>query len=61
MPQSPWAKKLTKSFPKPTVMKHIHREKELLNRSLQRKQEDSFGDLTLQQADVSVCTKKAAF
>ncbi|KAI8438395.1 hypothetical protein MSG28_010937 [Choristoneura fumiferana] len=62
MPQSPWAKKLTKSFPKPTVMKHIHREKELLNnRSLQRRQEDSFGDLSLHQADISVCTKKAAF
>ncbi|XP_061708732.1 uncharacterized protein LOC133518950 isoform X2 [Cydia pomonella] len=61
MPQSQWAKKLTESLPRPAVIKHIHREKDFLNKQLLRQPEDSFGDLSLHQADISVCTKKAAF
>ncbi|XP_063357576.1 uncharacterized protein LOC134647238 [Cydia amplana] len=61
MPQSQWAKKLTKSLPRPAVIKHTHREKVFFNKQLLRKPEDSFGDLSLHQADISVCTKKAAF
>ncbi|XP_063548594.1 uncharacterized protein LOC134755886 [Cydia strobilella] len=61
MPQSQWAKKLTKSLPRPAVIKHTHREKNFFNKQLPKNPEDSFGDLSLHQADVSVCTKKAAF
>ncbi|XP_063616767.1 uncharacterized protein LOC134789970 [Cydia splendana] len=61
MPQSQWAKKLTRSLPRPAVIKHTHREKDFFNKQLLQKPEDSFGDLSLHQADISVCTKKAAF
>ncbi|XP_047985336.1 uncharacterized protein LOC125225601 [Leguminivora glycinivorella] len=61
MPESQWAKKLTKSLPRPAVIKHTHREKDFFNKQLLKKPEDSFGDLSLHQADISVCTKKAAF
>ncbi|KAM3967573.1 uncharacterized protein ACR2FA_010931 [Aphomia sociella] len=61
LPQSQWAKKITSSLPKPSVMKHDHREISLAKRVLLSRQEDSFGDLSLRQADVSVCTQKSAF
>ncbi|XP_028156272.1 uncharacterized protein LOC114349879 [Ostrinia furnacalis] len=61
LPQSHWMKKITSSLPKPLIMKHDHRETNLIKRVLVSRQEDSFADLSLRQADVSVCTQKSAF
>ncbi|KAL0851249.1 hypothetical protein ABMA28_007089 [Loxostege sticticalis] len=61
LPQSQWIKKITSSVPKPLIMKHDHRETNLAKRVLVTRQEDSFADLSLRQADVSVCTQKSAF
>ncbi|XP_013191287.2 uncharacterized protein LOC106135508 [Amyelois transitella] len=61
LPKSQWAKEVTSSLPRPMVMKHDHREINLAKRMLLAKQENSFADLSLRQADVSVCTQKTAF
>ncbi|XP_026758856.2 uncharacterized protein LOC113518232 isoform X2 [Galleria mellonella] len=61
LPQCQWIKKITSSLPKPSVIKHDHREINPAKRLLLLRQEDSFGDLSLKQADVSVCTQKSAF
>ncbi|XP_053612741.1 uncharacterized protein LOC128676581 [Plodia interpunctella] len=61
LPQSQWAKKITSSLPRPLVMKHDHREMNIAKRIFMSKHEESFADLSLRQADVSVCTQKSAF
>lgn len=58
LPQSNWAQKLT-SLPKPVVLKHDHRES--VKKPLLSQPEDSFANLTLHQAEVSVCTQKLAY
>ncbi|XP_050348103.1 uncharacterized protein LOC126771953 [Nymphalis io] len=60
LPESPWAKRVASSLPKPVVIKHDHREMNAMKKSLLSHQEDSFADLTLHQADLSVCTQKSA-
>lgn len=60
LPQSPQAKKMTSSLPKPVVIKHVHREVSSVKKPLISHQEDSFDNLSLHQADVSVCTEKSA-
>ncbi|GBP21984.1 hypothetical protein EVAR_18625_1 [Eumeta japonica] len=59
MPQSSRVKKLLSSLPRPVVMRHDHRENTTNTKTLCRP-EDSFGDLSLHQADLSVCIKKSA-
>ncbi|XP_072944307.1 uncharacterized protein sip2 isoform X2 [Epargyreus clarus] len=59
LPQSQWVQKFTSSLRKPVVLKHNHRE--IARKPLVSQQEDSFADLTLHQAEVSVCTQKTAF
>lgn len=61
LPQSHWVKKITSSFPRPTVMKHENREMNPIKKRLLSNQEDSFANLTCHQADVSLCTQKTAF
>ncbi|CAG9796666.1 unnamed protein product [Diatraea saccharalis] len=61
LPETLFMKKITSSLPKPVILKHNHREMNYAKRILGSKQEDSFADLSLRQADVSVCTKKSAF
>ncbi|CAH2102617.1 unnamed protein product [Euphydryas editha] len=60
LPQSPWAKKIASSLPKPVVIKHDHREVNSMKKSMLNHQEDSFANLSLHQADLSVCTQKSA-
>ncbi|XP_026492724.2 uncharacterized protein LOC113398276 [Vanessa tameamea] len=60
LPESPWAKRVASSLPKPVIIKHDHREMNAVKKSLLSHQEDSFADLTLHQADLSVCTQKSA-
>ncbi|XP_026318679.1 uncharacterized protein LOC113229339, partial [Hyposmocoma kahamanoa] len=60
LPQNQWAKQLVSSIPRATVIKHDHREGSL-KKPLKHHQEDSFADLSMHQADVSVCTQKCAF
>ncbi|XP_046964374.1 uncharacterized protein LOC124533217 [Vanessa cardui] len=60
LPESPWAKRVASSLPKPVIIKHDHREMNAMKKSLLSHQEDSFADLTLHQADLSVCTQKSA-
>nr|XP_004930224.1 uncharacterized protein LOC101738759 isoform X2 [Bombyx mori] len=57
LPLSHWNKKNT-SLPRPVVMKHEHREVDLIKTS---QPEESFAGLPYHQAEVSVCTKKSAF
>ncbi|XP_011561016.3 uncharacterized protein LOC105391252 [Plutella xylostella] len=61
LPQSQWAKKIVSSLPRPLVIKHNHREHNFAKKVLLPQQEDSFADLSLHQADVSVCIQKSAF
>ncbi|XP_038207907.1 uncharacterized protein LOC119829463 [Zerene cesonia] len=60
MPKSPWAEQVASSLPKSFVIKHDHRETNLIKKPVPTFQ-DSFADLSLHQADVSVCTQKPAF
>ncbi|XP_045447999.1 uncharacterized protein LOC123656346 [Melitaea cinxia] len=60
LPQSPWAKKIASSLPKPIVITHDHREVTSVKKPVFNHQEDSFANLSLHQADVSVCTQKSA-
>lgn len=61
MPQNQWAKQVASSIPKVVVLKHNHREVGSCKIPLvHHRQEDSFQDLTLHQADLSVCTQKSA-
>ncbi|XP_047024251.1 uncharacterized protein LOC124633156 [Helicoverpa zea] len=61
LPQCQWAKKIMSTLPRPTVMKHDHRELNLAKKKIMPQQEDSFADLSYHQAEVSVCTQKSAF
>ncbi|CAK1601935.1 unnamed protein product [Parnassius mnemosyne] len=61
LPESQWAKKLSSSLSKPIVIKHDHRENNVSKKIKEPKSEDSFANLTLHQAEVSVCTQKTAF
>ncbi|XP_045497608.1 uncharacterized protein LOC123695704 [Colias croceus] len=60
MPKSPWAEKVATALPKAFVIKHDHREMNLISKPGPTFQ-DSFADLSLHQAEVSVCTQKPAF
>ncbi|CAG4950711.1 unnamed protein product [Parnassius apollo] len=61
LPENQWAKKLSSSLSKPIVIKHDHRENNVSKKIKEPNSEDSFADLTLHQAEVSVCTQKSAF
>uniref|UniRef100_A0A2A4JD45 Uncharacterized protein n=1 Tax=Heliothis virescens TaxID=7102 RepID=A0A2A4JD45_HELVI len=61
LPQCQWAKKIMSTLPRPTVMKHDHRELNFAKKKIIPQQEDSFADLSYHQAEVSVCTQKSAF
>ncbi|XP_068626854.1 uncharacterized protein tef isoform X2 [Battus philenor] len=60
-PESQWAKQLMTSLPKPIVTKHIHRENILTKKPAESQSEESFANLTLHQAEVSVCTQKISY
>ncbi|KAJ2947816.1 hypothetical protein O0L34_g9604 [Tuta absoluta] len=61
MPQNNWAKQVASSIPRAMVAKHNYREASSAKKPLHSRQEDSFGDLSLHQADLSVCTQKSTF
>ncbi|XP_041975726.1 uncharacterized protein LOC121730651 [Aricia agestis] len=61
MPKGEWTSKLTSSLKKPVVITHGQRVANNVAKNLNKRQEDSFANLTLQQAEISVCTKKSAF
>ncbi|KAI5640511.1 hypothetical protein NE865_07056 [Phthorimaea operculella] len=61
MPQNNWAKQVASSIPRAMVARHNYREASSAKKPLQSRQEDSFGDLSLHQADLSVCTQKSTF
>ncbi|CAG4979080.1 unnamed protein product [Parnassius apollo] len=61
LPGNQWAKKLSPSLSKPIVIKHDHRENNVSKTIKEPNSEDSFSNLTLHQAEVSICTQKSAF
>lgn len=61
LPESQWANQLSSSLPKAIVIKHEHRQNNSVKKSSKPQTEDSFANLTLHQADVSVCTQKTAY
>ncbi|XP_013179036.1 PREDICTED: uncharacterized protein LOC106126116 [Papilio xuthus] len=61
LPRCQWADKLTSSLPRAVVIRHVQRRNITLTKKEESLADNSFADLTLHQAKLSICTLESAY